>query len=199
MKDDLQFNEDDKKYVREYKPGDEGFPPRSTIHNIKDDDAPKNNKLSKIVFSTFGFLIVIVIILVLVFANGQSNGAGEQDPGGSGTQVETPPGTSEEPKLDPDDIVIETPEVVPPTIIEPPKEVTPTQPGTTQPPVTPEPPATTATTHTVKSGDNMFAISVKYYESGAYVQKLAAYNNISDPAIIIPGTILQIPNKELLK
>ena len=49
MKDDLQFNEDDKKYVREYKPGDEGFPPRSTIHNIKDDDAPKNNKLSKIV------------------------------------------------------------------------------------------------------------------------------------------------------
>ncbi len=202
--DDFQFNERKNKHIQEYKPGEPGFPPRSTIHDVKDEDAPKKDKLSKIIFSAFGFLIVIAIILFLVFG-GTNNEPEEKDPTGNGSQVEEPNGDLEDPLPDPDDIIIELPDE-PPVIIEPGDDVPPVvdppavDPPAVKPPAEPTPPTPptpSETTHTVKAGETLFSISNKYYGAG-YVVQLAAYNDIEDPAYLIIGTNLKIPSKELL-
>ncbi|MCL4528862.1 MAG: LysM peptidoglycan-binding domain-containing protein [Chloroflexi bacterium] len=51
------------------------------------------------------------------------------------------------------------------------------------------PPAPTRT-YTVKAGDTLYAIAVKY---GTTVQAIAAANNISNPSLISVGQVLQIP------
>jgi lysozyme len=63
------------------------------------------------------------------------------------------------------------------------------QPNMPQPapqPVTPPP----SVTYTVKPGDSLYAIAVKY---GTTVQAIAAANNISNPNLIQVGQILNIP------
>ena len=47
------------------------------------------------------------------------------------------------------------------------------------------------TVHTVKSGDTLYAIANKY---GTTYQKLAEYNNISNPSLIRVGQQIKIPN-----
>lgn len=47
-----------------------------------------------------------------------------------------------------------------------------------------------ATTHVVQTGENLFRIAMKY---GITWQKLAAYNNISNPEALQVGQVLQIP------
>lgn len=191
---DFPFNENNNKHIQEYEPSESGFPPRSTIHDFKDEDTPKNDRLSKIVFSTFGFLIIIAIILFLVFGGGADDPE-DKEPTGNGSQVEEPGDNNESPPTDPDDIIIETPEE-PPVIIEPDVE----EPPLVEPPsepTTPTPPTTSETTHTVKVGETLFSISQEYYGSG-YVKQLAEYNDIDDPAYLMAGTVLKIPKKELL-
>ncbi len=200
--DDFPFNKNNNKYVQEYKPGEASFPPRSTIHGVKDEDAPKNDKLSKIIFSAFGFLIVIAIILFLVFG-GSGDDPEDKDPAGNDSQVEEPGDKTDKPPTDPDDIIIEKPEELPiiiepgddkPPVVESPVVDPPSEPTS---PGTPTPPTGPGETHTVKAGETLFSISQKYY-GGGYLERLAAFNNIDDPAYLMVGTVLKIPKKELL-
>ena len=52
-----------------------------------------------------------------------------------------------------------------------------------------------ATTHTVKSGDTLWAMSAKYYGDPTLYTIIAEVNGISNPRTIRDGTVLVIPNK----
>lgn len=52
--------------------------------------------------------------------------------------------------------------------------------------------------HIVKSGENLFRISILYYDSGEYYEELAQYNDLNSPTDIYAGMELKIPNKEAL-
>lgn len=52
---------------------------------------------------------------------------------------------------------------------------------------------TQATTYTVKRGDTLSAIALRYYGKASYYHKLAAYNGISNPNLILVGQVIQIP------
>lgn len=56
--------------------------------------------------------------------------------------------------------------------------------------VTTQKPATNDTTYTVKSGDTLYNIALKYNTT---YQKLAEYNNIANPSIIYVGQKIRIP------
>ncbi len=56
-------------------------------------------------------------------------------------------------------------------------------------------------TYTVQNGDLMICIVDKFYgtKSLNYVDKLATYNNLSDPNLIYVGQVLRIPEENKLK
>ena len=58
---------------------------------------------------------------------------------------------------------------------------------------------TTATTYTVKDGDNLWNICRKFYGDGSLCYKLAAYNGIKNANLIFAGQILKIPDLETVK
>ncbi|MBO8170657.1 MAG: LysM peptidoglycan-binding domain-containing protein [Bacillaceae bacterium] len=47
--------------------------------------------------------------------------------------------------------------------------------------------------HRVQKGETLFSITMKYYGSKIYMDKLAEYNHIQDPAQLKAGTVLEIP------
>ena len=49
------------------------------------------------------------------------------------------------------------------------------------------------TTYKVQRGDTLWSISKKYLGNGARYKELAEYNNIANPNVILPGTIIKIP------
>lgn len=97
------------------------------------------------------------------------------------TDNTTQPETSLKPSTDPTTTLEPTPE---PTSA-------PTSEPTTEPTGTPTPtPAADLKTYTVKSGDTLFSIAVKYGVTAASLTKI---NNLSDPGMIYVGQILLIP------
>ncbi len=52
--------------------------------------------------------------------------------------------------------------------------------------------------HKVKQGENLYRISLQYYDSGDYVKALAAYNGLKNANEIYAGLQLKIPDKALL-
>lgn len=48
-------------------------------------------------------------------------------------------------------------------------------------------------THTVQSGDTLWAIAKKYYGNGAQYTKIASANGIGNPNLIHPGQVFTIP------
>lgn len=60
---------------------------------------------------------------------------------------------------------------------------------TPTPPTTPPP--TSTTTYTVRSGDTLYAIALRY---GTTVQQLVSLNNISNPNLIRVGQVLRLPS-----
>lgn len=61
------------------------------------------------------------------------------------------------------------------------------------------PQQTSATTYTVKDGDNLWNICRKYYGDGSLCYKLAAYNGIKNANLIYAGQVLKIPDKTTLQ
>lgn len=58
---------------------------------------------------------------------------------------------------------------------------------------------TTATTYTVKDGDNLWNICRKFYGDGSLCYKLAAYNGIKNANLIYTGQVLKIPDTATVK
>jgi nucleoid-associated protein YgaU len=56
----------------------------------------------------------------------------------------------------------------------------------------PEPPPA-ARTHTVESGDTLWAIAERFYGDGNQYQRIADASGISNPDLIQPGQVLTIP------
>lgn len=54
------------------------------------------------------------------------------------------------------------------------------------------------TIHIVKSGENLFRISILYYNSGEYYEQIANYNGLNSASDIYVGMNLKIPSKEEL-
>ena len=54
-------------------------------------------------------------------------------------------------------------------------------------------PQTEVVSYTIKSGDSLWSICRKYYGEPTLYGKLAAYNNIKNPNLIITGHTLKIP------
>lgn len=52
--------------------------------------------------------------------------------------------------------------------------------------------------HIVQSGENLYRISLKYYQSGEYVEALAKYNGLDNPDQIYVGLQLKIPDKQTI-
>ncbi|GBF11586.1 LysM domain protein [Tepidibacillus sp. HK-1] len=53
--------------------------------------------------------------------------------------------------------------------------------------------------HIVKPGENLYRISLKYYQSGKYVSALAKYNGLKNSDDLYAGFKLKIPDKSLLQ
>lgn len=60
------------------------------------------------------------------------------------------------------------------------------------------PQKSTATTYTVKSGDTLWGIARRFYGDGMLYAKLAAYNGIKNPNLILVGQVLKIPDAATL-
>lgn len=60
-------------------------------------------------------------------------------------------------------------------------------------PTPPPPPAPATRTHTVVSGDTLWAIAEKFYGDGNKYQQIADANGIANPDLIHPGQELTIP------
>lgn len=65
-----------------------------------------------------------------------------------------------------------------------------TPPPTPNPTPTPQPPPTGSTTYTVRAGDTLFAIALRF---GTTVQAIVTANNLSNPNFIYIGQVLTIP------
>ena len=52
--------------------------------------------------------------------------------------------------------------------------------------------------HIVKSGENLFRISMEYYNTGKYYEALAKYNGLQNSNDIYAGFKLKIPSKEVI-
>ena len=105
----------------------------------------------------------------------------EGDTNGDLTEVPMDPPAQEEP---------ETPDVIPAE----PEEPDPEQPEIDPPPVTtPEEPVETPTTYTVQSGDTLYGISQEFLGDGSRYPELMELNNITDPASLRAGQVLQLP------
>ena len=48
--------------------------------------------------------------------------------------------------------------------------------------------------HRISTGDTLWSISKKYYNTGRYYEKIAEFNKLADPYILVPGYVLEIPN-----
>jgi LysM repeat protein len=84
------------------------------------------------------------------------------------------------------------PEVAPAAVEEPlPPAEAPAPPPTPPPPPPPPPPA--PRTHTVVSGDTLWAIAERFYGDGSKYQRIADASGISNPDLIHPGQVLTIP------
>lgn len=55
------------------------------------------------------------------------------------------------------------------------------------------PAVTEGKTHTVQSGDTLWAIAKKYYGDGSQYPKIVSANGIGNPNLIHPGQVLMIP------
>lgn len=65
---------------------------------------------------------------------------------------------------------------------------------TPTPTPTPQEAAPAARTYTVRAGDTLWDIAVKYYGDGRQYTKIARANNIPDPNMINIGIVLTIPD-----
>ena len=61
------------------------------------------------------------------------------------------------------------------------------------PPPPPPPPPPAPRTHTVVSGDTLWAIAERFYGDGSKYQQIADASGISNPDLIHPGQLLTIP------
>ncbi len=61
------------------------------------------------------------------------------------------------------------------------------------PPPPPPPPPPAPRTHTVVSGDTLWAIAERFYGDGSKYQRIADASGISNPDLIHPGQVLTIP------
>ncbi|MBN1956525.1 MAG: LysM peptidoglycan-binding domain-containing protein [Anaerolineae bacterium] len=91
--------------------------------------------------------------------------------------------TSPEPTTAPTEPPSPEPTVAPP-------EPTAAPPATPVPPTEPPTPPGGETSYTVQPGDNLFRIALRH---GMRAEELAAYNGITNPALIYPGQVIRIP------
>ncbi len=81
------------------------------------------------------------------------------------------------------------PEVAPAAVEEP----LPPAEAPAPPPPPPPPPPPAPRTHTVVSGDTLWAIAEHFYGDGSKYQRIADASGISNPDLIHPGQVLTIP------
>lgn len=66
-------------------------------------------------------------------------------------------------------------------------------PSASPPPSSPPPAAPAARTHTVRSGDTLWGIAIKFYNDGNRWRTIADANGVRDPRKLAIGTVLTIP------
>ncbi len=52
--------------------------------------------------------------------------------------------------------------------------------------------------HVVAKGENLYRISLKYYDTGEFVEELAKFNGLNNPNDIFEGLVLEIPDQKIL-
>ncbi len=171
------------------------LPPRSTIHTPQGIEKSGGNKIIRVFFSSFVFIIIIALILFFVFSDiFRSNAPDNELEGNDPSPAENSEVVSDiDNQPNQDNIIIdidpnESDQDVGEDVIVDDVTTVPTETPITSGDVT----------HIVKDGENLYKISFLYYGHG-YMEELAKYNNIVDSDYLTVGTVLKIPNKELLK
>jgi hypothetical protein len=85
------------------------------------------------------------------------------------------------------------PQVVPAAVEETAPAPAPAPEPAAPPPPPPPPPPPAPRTHTVVSGDTLWAIAERFYGDGSKYQQIADASGISNPDLIHPGQVLTIP------
>ena len=168
------------------------LPPRSTIHNVKEDN-PDNTKRNTI-YMIFGSIIFIAIIATILYFQFSLTSVPEE----TGSKYE-------ENKTDDNQGTIDNDSEQNADDTQTYDEADASQ--SNEQPVEEESTDQSSNNseeediiHVVKAGENLYRIAIKYYDSGEgeYVKALAEYNGLSDPNDIYAGLKLKIPPIEKL-
>ncbi len=203
MKDDFHQEDNKDPFMSEFIKDNSSLPPRSTIHSMKVIEESNGSKIIRILLSSFVFVIIIAFILFFLFSDNFGSDVVDNNQTENETNFTQSDDAADDienqlvqddtiPVDDGNEVVLNEVKTVDDLEDNNPIEVVDDNQQSEPPPNSIE------TTHIVQVGENLYRISLKYYGPG-YMEELAKYNNMVDSDNLTVGTVLKIPNKELLQ
>jgi len=184
-----EYQQDYDEYIPMEEFGDDevkSLPPRSAKHGIKPQK--KSGNILHVLTGSLIFIIIIAISVYFFMSLSDDNEVKDFDVLPSTTTTEESEGNSEQ-------VGNSDSEPVEPDAN---KDTNEDASENTEEANLPVENSQEGTIHIVKSGENLFRISILYYNSGEYYEELAQYNGLNSAADIYEGMNLKIPNKEVL-
>lgn len=166
------------------------LPPRSSFHKTKNEktEAPFILSRPALIGSIFIVVILAIVLFNQVFDDQGAERVVERD-----QQNQAPPNTQQ-----PNNPVNSNPSQEEQSVSDPSEETTEekTADQTVNSNIESE---LKDTIHVVEPGENLYRISLKYYQSGKYAEALAEYNGLTDKDDLYAGYKLKIPDKDVLQ
>lgn len=172
------------------------LPPRSTIHHVKkEDEADRHSRKWPVILGSIIFIVILAVFFVSQFPGDDPNGTDNLVSNSPNSQQKDASSDLEEEPVDTNEQSNEA--------LEGQENPVSNEESTTQ-----EMDDSNVseeggfpreeTIHVVKSGENLFRISLEYYGSGEYVEALATYNGLENANEIFAGLKLKIPDQSVL-
>lgn len=178
------------------------LPPRSTLHNLKETEDSGESKIIQLLLGSFFFIVIIAAILLFLFNHEKDN------IDALNTEQNQTQGTEQSNNQSSDDSQIEVPDSDSTLTTDQSQEEINSNDEEVSDENKPNDESDSESnslvtdenkTYVVQSGENLYRISIKFYETGEYYEALAIYNNLENVDAIYAGLKLEIPPKEKLQ